>query len=169
LRLRITGRLPPLRLSAQVAPVGPVCRREFREAASENCRWPTVLLAAKTYGSVFYDKLTPLDSSGKMVGSIRNHVAMEQWGDASRVFNGNGGARLPESLEDSGNLERVPNQDGVGYQTQAARLVHDLIWRASRSRGSSRPGAASAKESVPPPIRTERSARCRVWLIPSTF
>jgi hypothetical protein len=39
---------------------------------------------------------------------------MEQWGDASQVFNGNSGARLPESLEDSGNLERVPNQDGVG-------------------------------------------------------
>jgi hypothetical protein len=52
---------------------------------------------------------------------------MEQWGDASRVFNGNSGARLPESLEDSGNLERVPNQDGVGYQTQTARLVHDLL------------------------------------------
>jgi hypothetical protein len=38
LRLRITGRLPPLRLSAQVAPVAPVCRREFREAAAESCR-----------------------------------------------------------------------------------------------------------------------------------
>jgi hypothetical protein len=28
---------------------------------------------------------------------------MERWGDASQVFNGNSGARLPESLEDSGN------------------------------------------------------------------
>jgi hypothetical protein len=52
---------------------------------------------------------------------------MEQWRDASQVFNGNGGAGLPESLEDSGNLERVPHQDGVGYQTQAARLIHDLL------------------------------------------
>jgi hypothetical protein len=50
----------------------------------------TVLLAAKTYGSVFYDKVDPRDSTGKMVGSIRNHVAMVQWGDASQVFNGNG-------------------------------------------------------------------------------
>ena len=39
------------------------------------------------------------------------------------LFNGNGGAGLPKSLEDSGNLERVPHQDGVGYQTQAARLI----------------------------------------------
>ncbi len=38
MRLRITGRLPPLRLNSQVAPVAPVCRREFREAPSENCR-----------------------------------------------------------------------------------------------------------------------------------
>ena len=38
MRLRITGRLPPLRLSAQVAAVAPVCRPEFWEAASENCR-----------------------------------------------------------------------------------------------------------------------------------
>jgi hypothetical protein len=61
-----------------------------------------------------------------MVGSIRNYVTMKQWGDASQVF-GNGGARLPESLEDSDNLEGVPHQDGVGYQTQAARLIHDLL------------------------------------------
>ena len=27
--------------------------------------WPTVLLAAKTYGSVFYDKLTPSIARGK--------------------------------------------------------------------------------------------------------
>jgi hypothetical protein len=52
---------------------------------------------------------------------------MEQWGDASQVFNGHGGVRLLESLEDSGNLERVPHQDGVGYQSQAARLIHDLL------------------------------------------
>ena len=47
--------------------------------------WPTALLAARTYGSIFCDKLTPSISSGKMVGSIRYHVAMEQWGDASQV------------------------------------------------------------------------------------
>ena len=41
-----------------------------------------------------------------MVGSIRNYMTMEQWGDASQVFNGNGGAGLPKSLEDSGNLKR---------------------------------------------------------------
>src|ERR1700726_2340144 len=45
----------------------------------------------------------------------------------SHVFIGNGRARLPESLDDSGNLERVPYQDGVRYQAQAARLVHDLL------------------------------------------
>jgi hypothetical protein len=50
---------------------------------------------------------------------------MEQWGDVGQVFAGNGGARLPESVDDSGNLERVPYQDGVGYQAQAARLIHD--------------------------------------------
>ena len=44
-----------------------------------------------------------------------------------QVFVGNGGARLPESLDDSGDLGRVPYQDGVGYQAQAARLIHDLL------------------------------------------
>lgn len=29
------------------------------------CGWPTVLLAAKTYGSVFYDKLPPSIARGK--------------------------------------------------------------------------------------------------------
>jgi hypothetical protein len=62
-----------------------------------------------------------------MAGFIRNYMTMEQWGDASQVFNGNGGTGLPKSLEDSGNLERVPHQDGVGYQTQATRLVHDFL------------------------------------------
>ena len=52
---------------------------------------------------------------------------MEQWGDVSQVFEGNGGARVPESVEDSGSLECVPHQDGVGYQTQAARLIHLLV------------------------------------------
>jgi hypothetical protein len=32
-----------------------------------------------------------------------------------QVFIGNGRASLPERLDDSGNLERVPNQDSVGY------------------------------------------------------
>ena len=52
---------------------------------------------------------------------------MKQWGDMSQVLIGNGRARLPECLDDSGNLERVPYQDGVGYQAQATRLVHDLL------------------------------------------
>ena len=52
---------------------------------------------------------------------------MKQWGDVSQVFNGNGGARLPESIEDCSNLECVPHQDGVGYQTQVTRLIHDLL------------------------------------------
>jgi hypothetical protein len=52
---------------------------------------------------------------------------MKQWGDMSQVFIGNGRARLPESLDDSGDLERVPYQDGVRYQAQAARLVHELL------------------------------------------
>jgi hypothetical protein len=38
--------------------------------------WPTVLLAAKTDGSVFYDKLTPSISSEEMVGPIQNHLAI---------------------------------------------------------------------------------------------
>ena len=45
----------------------------------------------------------------------------------SQVSIGNVGARLAERLDDSGNLERVPYQDGVGYQAQAARFVHDLL------------------------------------------
>jgi hypothetical protein len=45
----------------------------------------------------------------------------------SQVFIGNGRARLPERLDDSGNLECVPYQDGVGYQAQAARFIHDLL------------------------------------------
>jgi hypothetical protein len=52
---------------------------------------------------------------------------MKQCGDMSQLFIDNGRARLPESLDDSGNLERVPYQDGVRYQAQAARLVHDLL------------------------------------------
>ena len=42
----------------------------------------------------------------------------------SQVFIGNGRARLPERLDDSGS---GPYQDGVGYQAQGARLVHDLL------------------------------------------
>ena len=45
----------------------------------------------------------------------------------SQVFIGNVGTRLAERLDDSGNLKRVPYQDGVGYQAQAARFVHDLL------------------------------------------
>jgi hypothetical protein len=52
---------------------------------------------------------------------------MEEWGNMSQVFIGNGSASLPKRLDDSGNLERVPYQDGVGYQAQAARFVHDLL------------------------------------------
>jgi hypothetical protein len=52
---------------------------------------------------------------------------MEEWGNMSQVFIGNVGTRLAERLDDSGNLERVPYQDGVGYQAQAARFVHDLL------------------------------------------
>jgi hypothetical protein len=32
--------------------------------------WPKVLLAAKTYGSVFYDKSPPIDSSVEVVGAV---------------------------------------------------------------------------------------------------
>jgi hypothetical protein len=52
---------------------------------------------------------------------------MKQWGDMSQVFIGNVCARLPEGLDDSGDRERVPYQDSVRYQAQAARLVHLLI------------------------------------------
>jgi hypothetical protein len=38
---------------------------------------------------------------------------MEEWRNMSQVFIGNGRASLPERLDDSGNLERVPYQDGV--------------------------------------------------------
>jgi len=48
LRLRITGRLPPLRLSPQVAAVAPVCRPEFWEAASENCRCGDLVMNGTT-------------------------------------------------------------------------------------------------------------------------
>ena len=44
---------------------------------------------------------------GEVVGPVRNHVTMKQWGDMSQVFIGNGRARLTESLDDSGNLERI--------------------------------------------------------------
>jgi len=84
--------------------------------------WPEVLLPAKTYGSLLYDKLSPLDSSGEVVGPVRNDVTMEEWGNMSQVFIGNVGTRLAERLDDSGNLERVPYQDGVGYQAQALAL-----------------------------------------------
>jgi hypothetical protein len=40
----------------------------------------------------------------------------------SQVFIGNGRARLPESLDDSGDLERVPYQDGVRYQLKQLAL-----------------------------------------------
>jgi hypothetical protein len=60
--------------------------------------WPEVLLAAKTYGSVFYDKLSPSIARGEVVGPVRNHVTMKQWGDVSQVFIGNGHARLRIAL-----------------------------------------------------------------------
>src|ERR1700737_3801333 len=39
---------------------------------------PKVLLAAKTYRSIFYDKSPPLNGSGEMVGPVRNYVTIKQ-------------------------------------------------------------------------------------------
>jgi hypothetical protein len=94
-------------------------RRAANTHRAHHC-WPKVLLAAKTYGSVFYDKLSPSIARGEVVGPVRDHVTMERWGDMSQVFIGNGRARLPESLDDSGNLERVPYQDRVGQESTIA-------------------------------------------------
>jgi hypothetical protein len=46
------------------------------------------------------------------------------WGDMSQVFIGNGRARPPESLDDSGNLERVSYQDRVGQESTIASDSH---------------------------------------------
>ena len=46
---------------------------------------------------------------------------MKQWGDMSQVVIGNGRARLPESLDDSGNLERVPYQESGRLNRPSAR------------------------------------------------
>jgi hypothetical protein len=42
----------------------------------------------------------------------------------SQVFIGNGRACLPESHDDSGNLERVPYQDRVGRESTIASDSH---------------------------------------------
>jgi hypothetical protein len=47
---------------------------------------------------------------------------MKQWGDMSQVFIGNGRARLPESLDDSGNLERVPQVSPAHLLTEKDRV-----------------------------------------------
>src|SRR6478672_7343906 len=91
------------------------------QGSSRRASGPRVLLAAKTYTVAYSRQVAPLDSSGEVVGPVRNHVTMKQWGDMSQVFIANGRARLPESLDDSGNLERVP-----GVDTVAKRLA----WRA---------------------------------------
>ena len=62
-----------------------------------------------------------------MIGTIGDQVAMHQRGDAGQILIDSRRAALTESLNDPGNLQRIPNQDGVGDQTQAARLVHDLL------------------------------------------
>src|SRR5580704_17667319 len=46
-----------------------------------------------------YDKLSPSIARGEVVGPVRNHVTMEEWGNMSQVFVGNGRASLPERLE----------------------------------------------------------------------
>ena len=38
--------------------------------------WAKVLLAAKTYGSVFYEQVAPIDRSGEVVGPVESHVPM---------------------------------------------------------------------------------------------
>jgi|HubBroStandDraft_6_1064221.scaffolds.fasta_scaffold561855_2 hypothetical protein len=53
-------------------------------------------------------------------------MTMEQWGDASQVVNGNGGTGLPKSLEDSGNLERVP-QPKMALDTKLKQLALFMI------------------------------------------
>jgi hypothetical protein len=53
---------------------------------------PKILLAAKTYGSVFLRQVAPLDSSGEVVGPVWNHVTMEEWGNARRQIQTPGGA-----------------------------------------------------------------------------
>src|SRR6202011_1337739 len=88
---------------------------------------------------------------------------MEQWGDVGQVFDGNGGARLPESVDDSGNLERVPYQDGVGYQAQAARLIHDLLVIPG-SEFSLVGGEDPARQTVPMLTPIGRGSFCvRTW------
>jgi hypothetical protein len=47
---------------------------------------------------------------------------MEQWGDASQVFNGNSGARLPESLEDSGNRWAISRAENAPRHESPCRL-----------------------------------------------
>lgn len=61
------------------------------------------------------------------MGTVGDHMAMHQRRDVGNVFIRNGDAALPESSNNLGDLKRIPNQNGVGDQTQAARLVHDLL------------------------------------------
>src|SRR5690348_293590 len=67
----------PMTASAPPSAMSPVIPTSGRIAAStaSSGNWPEVLLAAKTYGSVFYDKSSPFDSSGGVVVvPVRNHV-----------------------------------------------------------------------------------------------
>ena len=56
-------------------------------------------------------------------------MTMEQWGDASQVFNGNGGTGLPKSLE-------WIHEGKAEYLQEAANAWME---KSERSRGSSRP------------------------------
>jgi hypothetical protein len=54
-------------------------------------------------------------------------VAMHQRGDVGEIPIEDCVAAFTESLYDFGNLPRIPNQDGVGNQTPAARIFADSV------------------------------------------
>jgi hypothetical protein len=76
LRLRITGRLPALSPAPKVTPVAPVCRREFREAASENCRFQPQRKDDRSYPGFQFENVkvlidTPDQAFGETLGPAR--------------------------------------------------------------------------------------------------
>ena len=91
---------------------------------------PKVLIAATTYGSVFYDKSSPLDSSGEVVGPVRNHVAMEEWEKREPDLPAVGVSvcrRISTMLVIWSVFHTKMALDTIGYQAQAARLFDDLL------------------------------------------
>jgi hypothetical protein len=63
----------------------------------------------------------------EVVSPVRDDRRMGEGRDARHVFRGNSLATGSEPGEDLGHADRIPDQHGIGEQTQTAHRVHHLL------------------------------------------